>query len=46
MPDKELVSMGGSRLALRNLVAVQLGVEPYDGMGSSYGNRVLDITWR
>ena len=40
-----LVDMGGSHMALRNLVADSMGIEKYDGQGSTYGHRVLDINW-
>jgi hypothetical protein len=46
MSDTELSLMGGSHIALRNIVAQQIGIEQYDGQGgSTYGNPVLDISW-
>ena len=44
--NSELLKMTGSHLALRNLVADSMHIEPHDGRGgTTYGHRVLDINW-
>ena len=45
-PDEILEQMAGSHLALRNLLADRMGIEKHDGTGgTSYGHKVLDISW-
>jgi len=45
MTDAEILSLGGSWMALRNLVASQMGIENSNNLGCSYGHRVLYINW-
>jgi len=41
MSPLELEFVAGSHTALRNLLAVEIGIEHYDWQGTTYGNRVL-----
>ena len=46
MPEAELLETKGTDVVLRNLVAEQMGIPRCTPDGSSYGHRILDVTWR
>lgn len=45
MSDAELLETKGSDMALRNLVADQMGIPRCTPDGHNYGHRILDVTW-
>jgi hypothetical protein len=45
MSDVALLQMGGSHVALRNMVADQMKVKRCGADGTGGGHRVLDINW-